>query len=99
MDRPLRRTEQRYGVRSHVLQVTTTSKRRAGGGSAGGSVSYPLGSVAGHHAHYGDCCPGMHPPNGLLFGKITGRIWVPQFSRGTADVGSVQQTFIINTDG
>ncbi len=95
LPRPLRRTEQRYGVRSHVIQVTT--KNRSARSSRAGepsSITYPLTSVRGHHAHYGDCCPRYHEPKGLLFGKLTGRVWVPQYARGDESVGRVEQTFV-----
>lgn len=98
LSRPLRRAEQRYGVRSHVIQVTTSNRARRGDSRAGepSTITYPLSSVRGHHAHYGDCCPRFHEPKGLLFGKLTGRVWVPQYARGDESVGRVEQTFIVD---
>lgn len=97
MARPDRRREQRLGIRSHVISVRPTRKvsnrRRQGGPSD--DVSVPLHSVRGHVAHYGDCCPGRHPANGRLFGRVEGRVWVPQHARGAPDVGEVDQTFVV----
>ena len=38
--------------------------------------------VAGHFAHYGDCCPTQHEPKGKLFGRLEGLYWMPQHLRG-----------------
>lgn len=54
-----------------------------------------LHSVRGHVAHYGDCCPGRHEPGGLLSGRTTGRVWVPQHARGVAALGQTHQTYVI----
>lgn len=96
LPRSLRRAEQRYGVRSHVIQVTTKNRStRSGRAGEPSTITYPLTSVRGHHAHYGDCCPRYHEPKGLLFGKLTGRVWVPQYARGDESVGHVDQTFMM----
>ena len=98
MRRPDRRREQRLGIRSHVLTVKPTGSRRAATGAAGGDpVLLPMSSVRGHYAHYGACCR-HHEPGGLLFGKLTGRVWVPQYARGDDEVGTVEQTFVIADD-
>lgn len=38
--------------------------------------------VTGHFAHYGNCCPTQHEPNGKLFGRLEGIYWSPQHARG-----------------
>jgi hypothetical protein len=49
--------------------------------------------VAGHFAHYGDCCPGEHPPHGKLFGRLTGVYWMDQHTRGDPERGQVKTDF------
>lgn len=91
----LYRVERRLGIRSHVLAVTSTGKSRTGGRPSNGQTdAAPLHSVRGHVAHYGACCR-HHEPRGLLFGKLTARVWVPPHARGDVETGSVEQTFIV----
>jgi hypothetical protein len=76
--------------------VVTGVKRLARPGQARpqlGHTTAPLSTVRGHFAHYGDCCPGRHAERGRLFGKLTGRYWVPQHARGSADNGTVDQSY------
>ena len=63
--------------------------RRQGGGQGTGSGDpTALHIVAGHFAHFGDCCPGQHEPNGKLFGRSTGVYWMASHVRGDPAEGS-----------
>ena len=92
--RAAQRRERRYGARSHVLVVTGHGTSSPGGPGAGAGDAAPLHSVRGHFAHYGACCR-HHEPRGLLFGRHTGRVWVPDHARGSAETGTVDQTFLV----
>lgn len=78
----------------HVLRIASsgpaTKERSSGNGSSNLVAFHP---VRGEFHHYGDCCPGLHPPKGLLFGKHTGRFWVPAHVRGNPERGTVTQSF------
>jgi hypothetical protein len=71
---------------------STTSSGRAGSGDAEDRVYH---IVRGHVAHYGNCCPGAHPPNGKLFGKIEGKVFMPQHARGSKEVGLKGTDYIV----
>lgn len=63
-----------------------------GAKSQGGGQSRSIGETRFHIArgglrHYGDCCPGVHLPNGLLFGKLEGVYYVPAHVRGNPEHG------------
>jgi hypothetical protein len=92
--RSRRREEARLGIRTHVIGIRPVgrSTRSAGSDRADPWIG-PLHSVRGHMAHYGDCCPGRHQAKGKLFGRTTGRFWIPQHARGSAQVGHVDQAF------
>lgn len=96
MPRSARRRIERTapGITVKELSVFPTGKRYAGGTSKANEGGVPLHSVRGHFAHYGDCCPGMHEPRGLLFGKLAGRYFVAQHARGTADNGVIDKTYV-----
>lgn len=96
--RAVRRRLERLGVRVKTLFVRPVSSRRAG--SKGNlSEGVPLHSVVGHPAHYGNCCPGIHEPKGLLFGKISGRFFIPQHARGSRDHGEVEKSYTLLPEG
>lgn len=65
----------------HVIRVdvghstATTSDRSEQGDDA-------FHICAGSLCHYGDCCPGTHPPKGKLFGKHTGRFFRAAHAKG-----------------
>lgn len=97
---PVQRRHRKRGnlppVRYHVLRLALPGGRTTGldGRSPADSGIHPgVHVVRGHPAHYGDCCPGAHPPNKLLFGKLTGVYWVPAHIRGSADEGEVLTDF------
>lgn len=62
--------------------------------SGPGDELVPMTSVRGHPAHYGACCP-WHEPRGLLFGRLTGRYWIPQHARGDAAAGESRHNYKI----
>lgn len=82
----------RTGVEVRTLQVRPVgrSSRHLKGEPQGVT---PLTSVVGHFAHYGDCCPALHPARGLLFGKIEGRFWIPQHARGAREQGEHRNNY------
>lgn len=83
-------------VRYHTLRI-----RPAGAGTRNRGRSGPSQELVAFHPvrgdfhHYGDCCPGLHAPKGLLFGKLTGRFWVPAHVRGNPDRGVIKQDFVV----
>lgn len=83
-----RRRLERLGVRVHeinVLPIGKTGRSR----SRGESLGVPLASVRGHFAAYGQ------DGKGLLFGKYSGRFWIPQHARGSAEHGVIDQSFTV----
>jgi hypothetical protein len=79
----------------HVLRISPSGpaqqSRSNGNGEASGLVAFH--PVRGEFHHYGDCCPGLHPPKGLLFGRHTGRFWVPAHVRGNPERGVIVRDF------
>jgi hypothetical protein len=75
-------------VRYHVLRLKLP-RSQSNGKSTGTGFSPGVHPVAGHMAHYGNCCPGHHEPKGKLFGKNTGVYWVPNHLRGSLENGIV----------
>lgn len=70
-------------VRWQTVRLELPRKAHTGGGTVQNPGQAPdLHIVPGHFAHYGNCCPSTHEPNGLLFGRLEGRYWVPQHMRG-----------------
>lgn len=86
-----RKRLERTGVRVSTINVLPIGRARRGA-KRGDPVGVPLSSVRGHFAHYGACCS-HHEPRGQLFGKLTGRYWIPQHARGTADLGEVRSDY------
>lgn len=81
-------------VRYQVLKVRRSKAQVARYG--GPALTSDLGAFHTVHAgfhHYGNCCPGVHAPKGLLFGKYEGRVWVPSHSRGNPDRGVIEKTY------
>jgi hypothetical protein len=81
-DRPTRRRIERTGVTVQTIVVRPPGKRRDAS-----TVARPLGSdetvvspVRGHFSHYGE-----QFGRGLLFGKLSGKFWIPGHVRGAAD--------------
>lgn len=76
-----------------VLTVTTPGGKRSAAARHGDAAGQALTTVRGHFGHYGNCCPGRHEPNGLLFGRYEGRYWRPQTARGSRDHGEVVKAY------
>lgn len=84
-------------IRYHVLKVKSSGARTRNRGRPGPSQDLmAFHSVRAEFHHYGDCCPGLHPPKGLAFGKLTGRFWVPSHVRGNPERGVVDKDFTID---
>lgn len=87
-----RRRIERTGVRVHELTIRPIGRSSTGSGEvADGAV--PFTSVRGHFAQYGP-----KYGRGLLFGQHEGRYWIPQHARGSAEHGTVEQRFTIETE-
>jgi hypothetical protein len=89
-ERAERRRIERTGVRVSTLHVFA-----AGKSSKGTQLNMPgegvaLTSVRGHFAKYGI------DGRGLLFGKLSGRFWIPQHARGSLEHGEIQQQIEIH---
>lgn len=81
-------------VRYGVLQIGWEGPEQRVRSPARGSQNLlDLHLVKGSIHHYGNCCPGRHPPKGLYFGKREGRIWVPSHVRGDPDRGVIVNDF------
>ena len=79
--RPERRRLARIGVQVQTIVVRPPGRRRAGSGAARpiDASETPLTSVRGHFARYGV------EGRGKLFGKYTGKFWIPAHARGVGD--------------
>lgn len=85
--RPEMRRLARTGVTVSTINVFPVGKAtRSGHGEPGTGV--PLTSVRGHFARYGP-----QYDRGLLFGKYAGRYWVPQYARGSKELGESQHDY------
>lgn len=91
-DRPraLRRQYARTGVTVSEIHVRPVSKSYRGKGTPL-SAEMPLHSVRGHFAEYGI------NGKGKLFGKLSGRYFIPQHVRGSADAGVVDQSYVVES--
>lgn|SRR3989338_7497069 len=75
-------------LRYHILQIDHMKQvlEREGGASTGG-LKKALHICRGHFATYGK------EGKGLLFGKLSGRYWIPMHARGNADCGIVAKDY------
>lgn len=81
---------ERSGVDVKNINVFPVGKSsRSASGDPLFESSAPLTSVRGHFAEYGI------NGKGLLFGKLSGRYWIPQFARGNKEVGEVQHDYTL----
>lgn len=78
---------ERTGVRVSTINVFSMGKQYEGNGK-GREGGTPLTSVRGHFASYGP-----EYGKGKLFGKYSGRFWIPQFARGDKEAGEVEQQY------
>jgi hypothetical protein len=80
--RPLRRRIERTGVQVQTIVVRPPGKRRTSSGAVRPieATETELSPVRGHWARYGS-----EHNRGLLFGKYSGKFWIPSHVRGTGD--------------
>lgn len=71
----------------HVRPISTSYRGKGKESVAFGSV--PLHSVRGHFAEYG-----MNG-RGKLFGKYSGRYWIPAHARGSSEHGTIEQNYVM----
>lgn len=90
--RPERRRLARLDVRVHTLVVRPVGRQRTRGGAATADDTAPLHSVRGHFASYGP-----EYGKGKLFGRLSGRFWVPGHARGSAEHGEVRKDYLLTT--
>lgn len=90
--RAQRRRLERLGVSVKTISVFPMG-RSYGGRLAGNGQGLPLTSVRGHFA-----CYGPEYGRGLLFGKLSGRFWIPQHARGSAEHGSSVPDYRLRAD-
>lgn len=84
-----RRRLERIGdgsIRVKTIQVFPAGRSSDSGEHTG--IGVPLTTVRGHMAHYG-----AEYGRGLLFGKYSGRFWVPAYARGKAELGETRATY------
>lgn len=79
-------------TRFSKLHIDVPGRNLSSRGSGDGNPETSLHIVAGHFSHYGNCCPGIHEPNGKLFGRLEGVYWMPMHVRGNAAHGTVIST-------
>jgi hypothetical protein len=83
----------RTGVQVSIINVFPIGKSTRSKGKGGGQ-GVPLTSVRGHFA-----CYGPDYGKGLLFGKLQGRFWIPQYARGDRDLGESRHDYALRPDG
>jgi hypothetical protein len=71
----------------HVRPISNSYRGKGKESVAFGSV--PLHSVRGHFAEYGT------NGRGKLFGKYSGRYWIPAHARGSSEHGEVEQSYVM----
>lgn len=82
----------RTGMQVHTINVFPAG-RSTRSARDDGSLGTPLTSVRGHFA-----CYGPEYGKGLLFGKYSGRFWIPQHARGDATLGETQADYVLRTE-
>ena len=84
-----------------VVKIDPFGQRKARAAANGGGTAAPrrLHTVPGHFAHFGNCCPGVHEPHGLAFGKLTGMFWSPPHIRGDLEAGAVVHDYQMRPSG
>jgi hypothetical protein len=78
---PVRQRLRKARVQVQTIVVRPPGKRRQSSGvvRAADGLDVPLSSVRGHFARYGV------EGRGLLFGKYSGKFWIPAHARGQGD--------------
>jgi len=87
--RPQQRRLDRIGVKFSELHIRPVSKsyRRDDPGIPLADMR-PMHGVRGHYSEYGV------NGKGLLFGKLSGRYWIPPHVRGNKEHGEVEQSYV-----
>lgn len=89
-----RRIQREIGfTKVNEIVVRPISKSGTGGSYNPSGFQMPLHSVRGHFARYGP-----QYDRKLLFGKYSGRFWIPGHARGNAEVGVREHTYIIDPE-
>ncbi len=84
----------RLGVTVQTINVFPVGRStRSGPKAEGAGLGVPLTSVAGHFARYGP-----EYGRGLLFGKLSGRFWIPQHARGSKELGEQERDYRLVPD-
>lgn len=86
-----RRRLARAGVTVKTLTVRPPGPLRRSAGSREEPAGAPLTTVRGHFATYGE-----EYNRGLLFGKYSGRFWVPQYAKGSAGNGEIRKSYLLD---
>jgi hypothetical protein len=87
-DKVAKKRAKKYGApptKSHTVLEYIPRKGAPSTPNLMGSGTSRTHMRPGMFCHYGNCCPGKHPPHGLLFGKHEGIFWVPPHIRGGGD--------------
>lgn len=74
-----RRRLDRIGISPKTIRIMPTSRSGRSGARSPGTGEVPQSFVRGHYAEYGT------RGRGLLFGKYSGRFWIPAHARGTVE--------------
>lgn len=90
--RAQRRRLERLGVSVKTISVFPVGKSYTGETMPNGP-GVPLTSVRGHFS-----CYGPEYDRGLLFGKLSGRFWIPQHARGSVDHGTSVADYRLRAD-
>ena len=87
---------QRYigGTKVNEIRVRPVTKTRRGEHYDHNDFTMPFHTVRGHFARYGE-----EYGRKLLFGKYSGRFWIPGHARGSQEVGEREHVYIINNEG
>ena len=92
--RALRRRLVRLGVSVKTINVLPIGKTyQSDGNKTSSRVGTPLTSVHGHFVRYGP-----EYGRGLLFGKLSGRFWIPQHARGAIEHGMSERDYKLRND-
>lgn len=91
--RAQRRRLAKLGVSVKTINVLPTSETYSGNRTSPDATSMPLTSVRGHFARYGP-----EYDRGLLFGKLSGRFWIPQHAKGSVEHGTSEHDYRVIAD-
>lgn len=81
------------GVKVHELHVFPAGKSSRSA-RKGESLGVPLTAVRGHFSTYGP-----EYGKGLLFGKLSGRFWIPGHARGSSEHGEHRTSYKLRSNG